>query len=164
MKLTRGELECLTLLYLNPGWKIVRDNRGYFHLERETLHARPVQSLIRKGLIELIAEFKDTGYAHFALNDAGRKAIEDVRRAKLQKKPRSYYLKKYRGSGGGRLPKSWHEANDPKIIQLRKEGASVRTIARKFGVREVTIRRILRPHGLVKRYRRLSMRREWGDI
>ena len=163
MKLTKREYEYLSLLYLNPRWKIVQDNRGYFHLERESLHGLPVRSLIRKGLIELIAEFKDTGYAHFALSDAGRKAIEDARRAKLQKKPRSYYLKKYRGHGG-RLPKSWHKANDPKIIQLRMEGASVRTIARMFGVREVTIRRILRPHGLIKRYRRLSMRREWGDI
>lgn len=163
MKLTKREHDYLSALYLNPMWKIVRDSRGYFHLERETLHARPAQSLIRKGLIELITEFKDTGYAHFALSDAGRKAIEDVRRAKLKKKPRSYYLKKYRGRGG-RLPKSWHKENDPKIIQMRMEGASVRTIARKFGVREVTIRRILRPHGLVKRYRRLSTRREWGDI
>lgn len=163
MKLTKRERDYLTLLYLNPTWKIVKDSRGYFHLEKELLHARPVRSLIRKGLIELIAEFKDTGYAHFALSDAGRKAIEDVRRAKLQTKPRSYYLKKYRGSGG-RLPKSWHEVNDPKIIQMRMEGVDVRTIARKFGVSEITIRRILRPHGLIKRYRRLSMRREWGDI
>ena len=169
MKLTKREHDYLTLLYLNPMWKIVQDNRGYFHLEKERLHARPVRSLIHKGLIEAIAEFKDTGYAHFALSDAGRKVIEDVRRAKLEKKPRSYYLKKYRVRGG-RIPKSWHKKNDPKIIQMRMEGASVRTIARKFGVSEITIRRILRPHGLIKRYRRLSTvkhyctRREWGDI
>ena len=162
MKLTKREYDYLSLLYLNPRWKIVRDGRGYFHLERELLHGLPVRSLIRKGFIELIAEFKDTGYAHFALSDAGREAIEEARRLKSQpRKPR--HFEKHRVLGG-RLPKSWHKENDPKIIQMRMEGASVRTIARKFGVRETTIRRILRPYGLIKRYRRISRRREWGDI
>ena len=165
MELTKRERDYLSALYLNPRWKIIRDSRGSYHLENELLHARPVRSLIRKGLIETIAEFKDTGYAHFVLSDAGRKAIEEVRQSamNLPKRKRSRRLEEYDGRRGP-LPKSWHKANDPKIIQMRMEGASVRMIAEKFNIREQTVRRILRPHGLIKRYRRLSMRREWGDI